>query len=95
MSDLKIEKLGGLAGFGLPMSRLKSFGRLDTAHLTKDEQAAVDALFSGGDNTGEPASADEFRYRITRETAEGADTIEVPESVVPPALAAAVKDEIQ
>ncbi|MGO7265020.1 protealysin inhibitor emfourin [Rhizobium leguminosarum] len=95
MSDLKIEKLGGLAGFGLPASRLKSVGRVDTEQLTEGDQAAVEALFVTGNSAHAPLSPDEFRYRITRETAGGAHTIEVPESAVPAALAASVTDEIQ
>ncbi|UVK35735.1 hypothetical protein LHFGNBLO_006600 (plasmid) [Mesorhizobium sp. AR10] len=95
MSDLKIEKVGGLAGFGLPNSRLKSRGSLAAKDLTKADQAAVEALFANKDKGGTSAVADEFRYRITRETAKGPETIEVAEHAVPEALAASVKDEIE
>lgn len=94
MTDLKIERLGGLAGFGLPNSRLKSFGRCKLSDLTDTDQKTVDALFADKNISGQPAQTDVFRYRITRETAKGTETVEVPETLVPSSLVACVKDEI-
>lgn len=40
-------------------------------------------------------TADAFRYRITRQTAAGEETTEVPEHVVPEALKGAAKDTLE
>ncbi len=95
MSDLKIERMGGLAGFGLPKSRLKSRGRCALEDLSKADQTSVAALFAGKSRRDKPGMADGFRYRITRETAKGPETVEVPEALVPAAIAACVRDEIE
>jgi len=42
-----------------------------------------------------PQMRDGFRYRISRQTKTGAETIEVPESMVPAALLSGVKDSIE
>ncbi|HEY2358796.1 MAG TPA: protealysin inhibitor emfourin [Phenylobacterium sp.] len=94
MGDLIVERIGGLGGFGLPGSRLTSRGAMPFEHLSAADQAAVEALFTSG---GQPASVNaphEFRYRITRTTPTGPQTIEAPEAAVPPALRAIVKDEL-
>ena len=89
---IKIERVGGLGGFGLPGGKLRSFGQLDLANLPAHIQAAVEELFN------KPASGqhmpDAFRYRLTRSTPSGEHTVEVPESDVPEAVANAVKDEL-
>ena len=92
--ELKIERLGGVAGFGLPSSRLKSRGSCATATLTKADQDAVERLFAAKSKKKGPAFPDGFYYRITRATAKGHETVEVPEASVPAALVACVKDEI-
>jgi hypothetical protein len=38
---------------------------------------------------------DGFRYRITRQTSKGPQTVEVPENSVPTALKNCVKDELE
>jgi hypothetical protein len=88
---LKIERLGGLAGFGGP--NLKSEGQHAFDALAPDDQAKVEHLFSGA-STGSPG-ADGFRYRITREKDGRTQSVEVPEHLVPTALAASVKDAIR
>ena len=45
MSTVKIEKIGGLAGFGLPGSRLKSSGETAVSALSPADQAWVEASF--------------------------------------------------
>jgi hypothetical protein len=95
MGDLSVERIGGLGGFGLPGSRLTSRGSKPFESLSAADQAAVEALFQAG---GQPASANaphEFRYRITRTTATGPQTIEAPEAAVPAALRDSVRDELQ
>lgn len=94
MSELKIERLGGLAGFGQPSSRLSSVGRLLESQMTAADKDAVDALFSRTPQSALPGAADVFRYRITRRTAAGSESIEVPEHQVPQTLIASVRDEL-
>jgi hypothetical protein len=95
MGTVKVEKVGGFAGFGLPGSKIKSSGETAVSALSAADQAWVEALFQ------KPRSAqkagderDTHRYRITR-TANGRNqTIEVPEALVPHALKACVKDRL-
>ena len=90
---LKVERLGGLAGFGNPGSPLKSRGELALADLAAADREAVDALFAGrgGKRAGVP---DGFRYRLTHVSARGERTIEVHEAAVPAAVARCVRDTL-
>ena len=83
MNTLKIERIGGLAGFGLPGSKVQSnqFRRFLTA-----DQASVEALFQNPP-LREEQQRDAFRYRITRTVKGNKQTVEVPESAVPARLA--------
>jgi hypothetical protein len=94
MSDLEIEKLGGIAGFG-PSSHLRSRGRISYQALSDADKATVDQLFAQGGVSSRPGTADEFRYQITRQTPTGPQTIEVAEHAVPDALAKSVRDELK
>lgn len=91
---LKIERLGGLAGFGLPGSRLKSRGQVAVADLSAADRAAVEALFKASHKPAAPMP-DGFRYRITLQSAQGDKTIEAAEHQVPEALRDAVRDELE
>ena len=93
MAILHIEKLGGLAGFGGVHARIRSRGQIDTAALSATDQKAVDALFQTLGPSAPPKGADGFRFRISRTTAVGTETIEVSETHVPAPLASCVKDE--
>ncbi len=93
MDLLRIERVGGLAGFGLPGSKLKSEGDLLLSRLTEAERTAIDALFAVGEKARE-ATADGFRYRITRQTAHGPETVELPEKLVPSIVRDSVKDTL-
>jgi hypothetical protein len=93
MGTLKIERIGGLAGFGLSGSRVKSTGEQAISALSADDQASVEALFRNPAQ-GPGQERDAFRYRITRVTGGKNQTIEVPESIVPPALKACVSDKL-
>ena len=94
MDRIHIERTGGFAGFGLPGSRLQSRGEMALSELSPADRAAVDALFDGKGGA-EPPMPDGFRYRITRQTAAGTQTIEAPESKVPAALKDSVKDVLK
>lgn len=93
MDRLDIERVGGFAGFGGHGSHLRSRGQLDGSRLSTADKQAVEALFNNPSKAA-PPTADGFRYRITRHTANGSKTIEIPEEHVPDALKTAVKDEI-
>jgi len=93
MAILYVEKLGGLAGFGGSRARIRSRGQIDSATLTAADQKAVEALFQSGGASAPEKGADYFRFRISRTTAAGTQTVEAPESRVPAALASCVKDE--
>ena len=94
MAIWQIEKVGGLANFGGARSRLRSVGRFDTSLLPAAEQKAAEALFQKPPPAAMSKGADGFRYRITRSTASGNETIEVAESSVHPAIASSVKDKL-
>ena len=87
-----VERLGGLAGFGGPGGRLRSHGRVHPARLADADRRTIEALFT----TPPPAAAmpDAFRYRLTRLTPQGPQSVEVPESAVPQAVREAVRDEL-
>jgi hypothetical protein len=94
MGILKVERIGGLAGFGGARSRLKSDGQIAFATLSLTDQKAVEALFKAhGKDTPSPVR-DGFSYSVTRGGGAAGDTILVPEDKMPAALIACVKDRI-
>lgn len=98
MTELKIERVGGLAGYGAPGSHVSSRGRIDSSDLVQDDQKAVEALFNAyGKARKEKTKSlirDDFHYRISRTVNGDEETIEVPELDVPAALVQCVKDEL-
>ena len=94
MAILQIEKVGGLAGFGGIHAHIRSRGQIDTAALSDADRKAVESLFRRRGVATATQGADAFRFRITRTTAAGTETIEVPETHVPAAVASSVKDEL-
>ena len=93
MNTLKIERIGGLAGFGLPGSKVQSSGEQSISALSPADQASVEALFQNPP-LQEEQQRDAFRYRITRTVKGNKQTVEVPESAVPPALKACITDKL-
>ena len=93
MGTLKIERVGGLAGFGLPGSKIQSIGEQSISALSSADQASVEALFQNPPPQEEQLR-DAFRYRITRTVKGKKQTVEVPESAVPMALKACVSDKL-
>jgi hypothetical protein len=92
MGRVDIERVGGFAGFGLPKSHVRSRGEVELTDLSPADRHAVETLFAHPPSATSPPDA--FRYRLTRQTAQGPVTIEVPEQHVPSVLRAAVKDEL-
>lgn len=95
MGLLTVERVGGLAGFGGPGARIKSQGQFQFSTLSDADQLSVEKLFKTPHTKAAPsAMRDGFSYRISRKTANGAETIEVPGESLPGALIACVKDEL-
>jgi hypothetical protein len=91
---IRIERIGGFAGFGLPGSRLRSKADLAASDLSPDERRAIEDLFAAKKSVGAQAP-DSFRYRITHESAGGTKTIEAAEADVPASLKSRVRDVIE
>lgn len=95
--DLRIERKGGLAGAGLPGSRIKSRGVVDLRALSPADREAIERLFKGA--SSEPSHArghaDDFQYYLTRSTPGGDKTVVVSGDDVPEAVRNAVEDEIE
>jgi hypothetical protein len=95
MAMLQVERIGGLAGFGGGGSHLRSQGEVDMTSLSSQEQEAVEALFQADSKkTDSSKMRDGFRYKISRTTPSGTETVEAAESAVPPAIARCVKDKL-
>lgn len=82
-----IERRGGLAG-------LTASCTLDSAALDPADRETLEQLL----DTDEPLTADQgtdrFTYRVTRHNTAGTTTREIPESVMPPAVASVVTPDI-
>jgi hypothetical protein len=97
VGELKVEQLGGLAGFGGP--HLKSWGVVDLSSLSQVDRVAVEALFERNKRTPVPlegpAQSDQFHYRLTRGTPTGSETVEALESELPEVLKASVSARVE
>jgi hypothetical protein len=96
---LTVERLGGLAGFGMASAHIRSRGERAMASLSAAERQAVEDMFSARGNSQLTSSEltqtrDGFVYRISRVTRSGTEMVEVPEALVPPSISACVKDEL-
>jgi len=88
-----VERLGGFAGIGLPGARIRRRGEIDPGTLSSPDRDALQRLFESP--PAPPAkSRDAFRYRLTRQTEKGEQTIEVHEDAVPEPVRACVVDEL-
>ena len=94
MGEVRVEQLGGFAGFGGP--HLKSWGVVDVSSLSEADRAVVESLFNRYRvSSATPAHPDQFRYRLTRETVTGSETVEAPEHEVPDVLKASVSTRLE
>ena len=89
---VKVERVGGLAGFG--GSRLKSAGEVAMSALSAEDRKAIEAMFRGAARAG-AAKPDAFVYRITRRVSGEVKTIEVSEEHVPQAVRKCVKSTLE
>jgi len=94
---IEIERLGGLAGFGGPLARLRSVLRLDLSQLAPAQRQALEALLDGSWGAQAGAShPDGFRYRLSRTLPGHAQplSVEVPERAVPAFVRDGMRDEL-
>ena len=94
MDEVKVERLGGLAGFGGTGSRLKSSGRVNVAELSQADRDGLRGLFAAGHQPHAPVN-DGFLYRITWTGSAGVKVVELPEAQVPAVLVACVVDRLE
>ena len=97
MVDIVIERIGGLAGFGLPGAHIESKGEVAASSLSAATQARVDVLFAtyGKAKVAPSKTADGFSYKISRTTVNGVEAITVPEAEVPAELRDSVTDRLK
>ena len=89
-----VERLGGLGGFGLPGSRIRSHGQLTWTQLSDADRHAVEQLLARNGPSPAGKVADGFRYRITLHRGGPPVTLEAAEDEVPAALRNCVSDEL-
>jgi hypothetical protein len=95
MDLLKVERIGGFAGFGSPGAHIRSRGQLAFGSLSEADQRSVDDLFKTYGTAKPSALRDGFSYRISRTVKSGTESIEVPEALLPAAIITCVKDELK
>jgi hypothetical protein len=84
LDELTIERRGGLAG-------LSARAEIQISSLAPADQSAIRALFAAKQPFPPSPGADRFTYAITTKVAGKTRTIDVPEHLMPPAVAALVK----
>jgi hypothetical protein len=92
---IEIQKLGGLAGIGLPGSRIRSQVELRGSDLSPEERSSIEKLFEpkAADGGGPPA-ADPFRFQITLNSGRSRHEIVVGQADLLESLQARVHDEL-
>ena len=94
MDEISIERVGGLAGMGLPGSRMRSHGRVRLSKLGAADRGFVERAFAAGDQARPAGPADTFEYRLTRQTDRGPHTVKLHAPSLPPDLEACLADEL-
>ena len=82
-----IERRGGFAG-------LKASGTIDGDALNPDDRKTLEQLLDSEEPFAGDPGADRYTYLVTRENVSGSTTREIPESVMPTAVASVVRAEI-
>ena len=90
---IDIERYGGLAGYGMPGSRIRSRGYFMAQDLSAADQALLREIFLSPSEAPTWAR-DAFRYHLTRQSDCGPQTVVVAESMVPEVLRDALHDEL-
>jgi hypothetical protein len=97
---VKIERLGGFAGFG--MGHLRSEGEIDLEDLPEEERRAIERLLSKGGGSkgggskggGKSLVRDAFRYRLSWEEDGESCSVEIDEGDAPERVRSAVTDKL-
>jgi hypothetical protein len=94
---LRIERLGGHDRAGFPDSHVESRGSLTLSKLSPADREAIEDLFNHPEKIKQaPAGAADFEvYCITRQTAVGLQTIEVPFNAAPAVVKENVTDTLK
>jgi Emfourin len=87
MCEYIIERRGGFAG-------LPARGRVQADALDADDRASLDRLLDSATPVASDRGADRYSYVVTRKTAFGETTREVPESMMPQSVARVVREQI-
>ena len=82
-----IERRGGLAG-------LKASCTLDGDALDPADRETLEQLLDSEDPLDADSGADRYTYLVTRQSAAGTTTREIPESVMPHTVASVVTPDI-
>jgi hypothetical protein len=82
-----IERRGGFAG-------LKASCSIDGDTLDPDDRETLETLLNSKEPLAGDPGADRYTYLVTRESPSGTTTREIPESVMPRAVASVVTAEI-
>ena len=82
-----IERRGGFAG-------LKASCTVDGGTLDPDDRETLETLLNSKEPLAGDPGADRYTYLVTRESPSGRTTREIPESVMPRAVASVVIAEI-
>lgn len=82
-----IERYGGFAG-------LKATGAVDGDALNPGDRQTLEQLLATEETLTSDAGQDRYRYVVRRENAAGSTTREIPESLMPHAVANVVKADI-
>lgn len=94
MSKLTIERIGGLAGFGGANSHVQSRGEINIEELSKEDKKIVEDLFISQSKIHSKIAMDTFRYKISRMTSKGIESIEAEEEKIPHIVRQCLRDEI-
>jgi hypothetical protein len=94
MSKLTIERIGGLAGFGGANSHVQSRGEIKIEELSKEDKKVVEDLFISQSKRDSKMAMDTFRYKISRMTSVGIESIEAEEDKIPDIVKQCLRDEI-
>jgi hypothetical protein len=82
-----IERRGGFAG-------LKASGAVDADALHPDDRQTLERLLDSSETFASETGADRYTYVVRRENASGSTTREIPERLMPNAVASVVRAEI-
>jgi hypothetical protein len=87
MNEYIIERRGGFAG-------LTASGTVQAGALDPNDRARLDELLDGKIPVTPDPGADRYTYVVTRKTASGDTTREIPESLMPQSAAGVVRESI-